>query len=391
MTLRWFISKTVRQTSEMINQVRKLLCAQMDILAPQAIKNITQALDETSEALKSGASAETLKTKMAALEETANKWLKPYPNSAWRENVEVILVAVAIALSIRTFFLQPMKIPTGSMQPTLYVITYENLKNEKDVVIPSGINRWVDSIFKGTSYYHYIASEDGAFQLLDENPVNVLPLITKQRFSVGGQIFTTWMPGDQLFRRAGLVNGQTIHKGEDILKMKVTSGDHLFVNRVVYNFRQPKRGEIVIFETRGIDNLPQDTYYIKRLVAIGGDRVQICNDQHLRINGERVTAATPHFENLYTFGTEYKENHYFGHVNQIVGSKIGRSGSMIAPLFPDGNAEFNVRSNYCLVMGDNTMNSFDSRYWGDFPRGNIIGKSSFVYWPVSARFGWGQR
>jgi len=391
MTLRWFFSKTVRQTSEMVDQVRKLLRAQMDILSPQAIKNIKQALDETSEALKSGVPTETLKAKMAALEETANKWLKPYPNSAWRENVEVILVAVAIALSIRTFFLQPMKIPTGSMQPTLYGIIYENLKNEKDVAVPSGINRWIDSIFKGTSYYRYVASEDGAFRLLDEKPVNVLPLIAKQRFSVGSQVFTVWFPGDQLFQRAGLVNGQTIRKGEDILNIKVTSGDHLFVNRMVYNFRQPKRGEIVIFETRGIDNLPQDTYYIKRLVAIGGDNVQIGDDQHLRINGERITAATPHFENLYAFGPEYKENHYFGHVNQMVGGKFSRPGSLMAPLFPNANAEFNVRSNYCLVMGDNTMNSYDSRYWGDFPQQNIIGKSSFVYWPISPRFGWGQQ
>ncbi len=391
MTLRWFFSKTVRQTSEMVNQVRKLLSAQMDILSPQAIKNITGALDDTRNALKSGADTETLKAKMAALEEMANKWLKPYPNPAWRENVEVILVAVAIALSIRTFFLQPMKIPTGSMQPTLYGITYENLKDEKDAVIPTGVNRWVDSIFKGTSYYRYTASEDGAFRLLDENPVNVLPLITKQRFSVGSQMFTAWMPGDQLFRRAGLVNGQTFQKGEDILNMKVTSGDHLFVNRVVYNFRPPKRGEIVIFETRGIDNLPQDTYYIKRLVAIGGDQVQIGDDQHLRINGTRLTAATPHFENLYTFGPDYKENHYFGHVNQSVGSKFARAGTMMAPKFPDGNAELTVRSNHCLVMGDNTMNSYDSRYWGDFSQENIIGRSSFVYWPISVRFGWGQQ
>jgi signal peptidase I len=391
MTLRWFFSKTVRQTTEMMHQVRKLLCAQEDILAPNAIKNITEALDETSEALKSGAPAETLKKKMAALEETANKWLKPYPNAAWRENIEVILVAVAIALSIRTFFLQPMKIPTGSMQPTLYGIVYENLKNEKDVVIPSGINCWIDSIFKGISYYRYVASEDGEFRLLDEKPVSVLPLVTKQRFSVGGQVFTVWLPGDQLFLRAGLANGQAFRKGEEILNMKVTSGDHLFVNRMVYNFRQPKRGEIVIFETRGIDNLPQDTYYIKRLVAIGGDKVQIGDDQHLRINNERLTAATPHFENLYSFGPTYKENHYFGHVNKVVGIKMGRPGSMIAPLFPDETAEFNVRSNYCLVMGDNTMNSYDSRYWGDFPQQNIIGRSSFVYWPISARFGWGQR
>jgi type IV secretory pathway protease TraF len=42
-------------------------------------------------------------------------------------------------------------------------------------------------------------------------------------------------------------------------------------------------------------------------------------------------------------------------------------------------------------MGDNTMNSFDSRGWGAFPATNVIGKSFFVYWPITDRFGWGHR
>jgi signal peptidase I len=40
-------------------------------------------------------------------------------------------------------------------------------------------------------------------------------------------------------------------------------------------------------------------------------------------------------------------------------------------------------------MGDNTLNSSDSRYWGDFPEEKVIGKSFFVYWPLTERFGWG--
>ena len=67
---------------------------------------------------------------MENLEKAANKWLKPYPNAAWRENVEVLLVALAVAMGIRTFFLQPFKIPTGSMQPTLFGVTSENLLDE---------------------------------------------------------------------------------------------------------------------------------------------------------------------------------------------------------------------------------------------------------------------
>jgi signal peptidase I len=44
-----------------------------------------------------------------------------------------------------------------------------------------------------------------------------------------------------------------------------------------------------------------------------------------------------------------------------------------------------------MVMGDNTCNSSDSRVWGSFPTGNVIGKYFFVYWPFTGRFGWGNR
>ena len=51
-----------------------------------------------------------------------NKLFPPSPWDGWRENVEVFVVAGIMALAIRTFFLQPFKIPTGSMEPTLYGI-----------------------------------------------------------------------------------------------------------------------------------------------------------------------------------------------------------------------------------------------------------------------------
>ena len=61
----------------------------------------------------------------------------------------------------------------------------------------------------------------------------------------------------------------------------------------------------------------------------------------------------------------------------------------LAPLFPDAPSVYTVEPDHYMVMGDNTMNSLDSRSWGDFPAGNVIGKSFFVYWPITDRFGWG--
>ncbi|HMD54050.1 MAG TPA: signal peptidase I, partial [Phycisphaerae bacterium] len=89
--------------------------------------------------------------------------------------------------------------------------------------------------------------------------------------------------------------------------------------------------------------------------------------------------STPHFANLYAFadpqaGQEwnYKDNQYYGH-------------GMLKALAP-GN-DFQVETNHYFVMGDNTMNSSDSRYWGDFPQEKVIGKCFFVYWPITERFG----
>lgn len=390
--LRWFLSHTVRQATELRKHVVRIMRAQQDVLSPQAVEAVRKSAAEMRAVVHSGADTKSIKAGMTRLEEVANKWLKPYPHAAWRENVEVLLVAVAVAMAIRTFFLQPMKIPTGSMQPTLFGITYDNLKDKPNVEIPHGFKRWFDSWVKGESYYHFVAKEDGVFRLLDEAPKRVLPLVTKQSFAVGDDTYTVWFPGEDFFNpmRCGVMPGQSFRKGEDIIKMKVTAGDHLFVNRFTYNFRHPQRGEIVIFETHGIEGIAQqDTFYIKRLVALGGEHVRIGDDQHLIIDGKRLDSHTPHFENVYNFGRYPKEYGYFGHVNGTTLRALGRSTGM--PFFRTQDDEFCVRTNHYLVMGDNTLNSSDSRYWGDFPREKVIGKASFVYWPITSRFGWGQR
>ena len=136
-----------------------------------------------------------------------------------------------------------------------------------------------------------------------------------------------------------------------------------------------------MFATQGIDNLPQDQYYIKRMVAMGGDRVQLNADRHLIINGKRLDASTPHFENVYSFNPKEppRESHYSGHVNF----------PYLAPYFQDKPDGVTVAPDHYMVMGDNTMNSLDSRAWGDFPATNVIGKSFFIYWPITDRFGWG--
>jgi signal peptidase I len=405
--VRWFISKTVRQAVALRKHVWKILNHQRDILQANAISEVESAMADLQTTIRRTTDRKGLEKQMERLEEVANKWLKPYPNATARENVEVLLVALAVAMGIRTFFLQPFKIPTGSMQPTLFGVTsvpdFTKARSEAEAEeqgklrdgfsIPAGLER-VKHWFQGISYLHLVADRDGTLDAV-EPPLRIAIFNIKQRIRFAGESHTLWFPPDYgladrgLEARAGIRVGQSFRRGEDIFKLKIQAGDHLFVDRVTYNFRPPTRGEIIVFETKNIVGLPQDQFYIKRMVALGNERVQIGNDRHLVIDGKRLDSSTPHFENVYSFNPKEppQESHYSGHVNQKVAQSLGS----IAPLFPDGSVVRTIPAGHYMVMGDNTMNSFDSRGWGAFPATNVIGKSFFVYWPITDRFGWGHR
>jgi signal peptidase I len=405
MNLNWFLSRTLRHSVQMRKHVRKLISAQCDQLSPEDIQAVAQSAEQLRKSELDGADRQALEKGMIHLDKVATKRLIHYPHPGLRENIEVLLVAVAVAMGIRTFFLQPFKIPTGSMQPTLFGITHTNFVDQPDVKIPSRFNplRFFDFWFNGVGYTHVVAKADGPVEIVDRTPTRLLLFNLKQSFNIGNKTHTVWFPPDDLWRRAGFEDRSGVpltryfKKGQDAIKLRVVSGDHLFVDRFTYNFRRPRRGEIVVFETKGIP-IPQGQgdFYIKRLVALGSERVRLGNDRHLIIDGHRLDASTPHFELVYSFNGPPMENNYSGHVNGLVAQKNG-SYKGIAPLFLDEAAEFRVRPHHYMVMGDNTLNSFDSRSWGDFPREKVIGKSFFVYWPIGTqpgrmgRFGWGHR
>ncbi len=393
-TPRWFFSSTLRHAGDLRKHVQKLLDAQRDLLGPQAIAGVETALKATDDAIKSGANDAALRAQMESLEEAANKWIKPYPNADWRDNVEVCLVAIVVAMGIRTFFLQPFKIPTGSMQPTLYGVVTEDLRGDRNFKMPGFLEQQFEKIVHGTIYHEIIAPEDGEIVGLGHMQ-SELHALNKQdltvRYSSGRQqTFTIWGGPDDPANmiKAGLllpyppysVAASPFKKGQPIIRFKETTGDHLFVDRMTYNFRHPRRGDIIVFKTQGISGIrDQDQFYIKRLIGLPDETVSIGEDRHIRINGQRLDASTPHLANVYGFDPngQPRESVWSGHT--LAGNYLSSPQD-----------SFKIDPGHFMAFGDNTVNSADSRYWGELPEDNVIGKSFFVYWPIGPRFGWGQ-
>ena len=368
--------------------VRKLLKSQVDILSAQAIENVQASLDELQGTIDASGSKEEIEKKVEKLEETANKWLKQYPNPGLRENIEVFLVAIAVAMAIRTFFVQPFKIPTGSMQPTLFGVTVKNLK-ESNEQIPHGLKRFVEATANGTYYHEFIAEDDGTIEGIARQKKGLITQWAVKLSYRNNPVTISFAPDDDGSRRleqvAGLQVGQEFKKGESIWRFKEVTGDHLFVDRFTYNFRHPRRGDIIVFATKGIhypanvfrEDMPQDQFYIKRLVGLSSETISIGDDRHVRINGNRLDSSTPNFENVYAFTNAVgTDSEYSGH------TPIG---------YLQHGQEYHIHPKHLFAMGDNTVNSADSRYWGELPEENVIGKPCFIYWPISPRFGWGYR
>jgi len=413
MNVNWFLSRTVRHALHLRKHVWRLLSAQRDLLSPEAIRMLESPLQELQKTCAGPVDRKRIEAQMRNVENAANKWLKSQPHPVLRENVEVALVVLAVFLGIRTFIAQPFKIPTGSMQPTLYGVTStpdfqpagvgrSDLRPQPDFEVPNVFKRVAMYWLSGLAYYRVVCEADGVMETRTDEPTRFLMFNLKQTFVVGGRSYTVWFPPERFLQRAGLVDreGQTNPKqfkaGEDMIKMRAYGGDHLFVERITYNFRRPRRGEIVVFETKDIEGMAQTPselgqFYIKRLVALPGEKVSIGDDRHLIINGQRLDASTTHFENVYSFDPAQPagESRYSGHVN----GKLIRG----ARYFPDERSEFSVPPGHYLVMGDNTLNSYDSRFWGPFRQENVIGRSFAVFWPFGFqetrpnRWGWGLR
>lgn len=135
-----------------------------------------------------------------------------------------------------------------------------------------------------------------------------------------------------------LVKGQSMEPNFE-------NGDYLIIDEISYRFREPQRGEVIVFK---YPSNPSQRY-IKRIIGLPGETVEIKNGL-LIIDGEVLD--------------ERNYLHLFLHTPE--------------------NFQITLDKKEYFVLGDNRTSSFDSRRWGSLPEKNIIGRVFFRAWPLTA-------
>src|SRR5207302_9052253 len=150
-----FTPRYIKQSRLLLRHAQKYLRYKSDLLAASTREELAAATQNLRAALRKH-DHNRIQSQAEALDEKLHKLAPVTWESHWRENCEVILVAIVVAVGIRSYFLQPFKIPTGSMQPTLNGIIGHPMTAEP----PNILQQVAEFILRGRNYINVVSRQD---------------------------------------------------------------------------------------------------------------------------------------------------------------------------------------------------------------------------------------
>ncbi|NNE94287.1 MAG: signal peptidase I [Verrucomicrobiales bacterium] len=381
--LRPLHSRDHKQVKHLRKGVRKFLHYHSDLIPPESEAEIEQLERDLDATLEDGAATRwDLEQQADRLTKTCETAVPGYKYSALRENLEILFVAVVLAMAIRAYVAQPSRIPTGSMQPTLNgIISYPTAETAGPDAIrtappdyeppTNAFQRWWDKVWFGRTHVNVVSDQTDGIVLdgtrfSERNeflffPRTYLTTTRGRKFKIPGtKDSVRSLLNHRVFPNPASVLIGKVEEGTVIAQGYVDSGDWLLVDRFTYHWRKPKRDDVFVFTTGGIQ-YGEVQHFIKRCVGIPGDRLEI-ESPRLLVNGE--PASEPGIRRVMS-----AENGYSGYQRSI--------RSEFAELPPEKY----------FALGDNSSNSSDSRDWGHVPAQNVVGRALFVYYPFGHHFG----
>ncbi len=359
-----FTPRYIKHGKLLLRHARKLLHYKKDVLSEAALADLRSHTDRLEAALRqrderaAREASEQLDKLMAS--STPVNW-----ETHWRENCEVILVAIIVAVGIRSYFLQPFKIPTGSMQPTLNGI----IGRPSAVPAPNLLRQIGEYFVLGRNYIDVVSKEDDRIEQIV--PKKFAFFFTFTRIICQHQMFLVYAPPETLRSDFRVSVGNVYRRGEIIARGAIDTGDQVFVDKFTYNFAKPHHGDVFVFRTDHIFGIADDPetgapFFIKRLGGVPGDKLRI-DPPLLYFDGKLATGVG--FRRVMSAKFPYR------------GYAPGRD------YLAKPTDTYTVPPRRYFALGDNSYNSYDSRYWGPVPEENLVGRGLLVYWPFSRHWG----